>query len=187
MKLGIREIIFVMLMVGMLGWAYYEVRREGTKTKAMEAEMAVKRKALADVRSSTSGIKDVEKKIEELQEAIKFFESKLPKEKEVDKILEGVTAKAKEHKLNTKTFKTMKIDNLAGYSEQPIQMTLSGDFKGYYAFLLDMEKLSRITRISQMKLNKINSRDGEMEAELTMSIYFERDQAGPRAASASAR
>jgi hypothetical protein len=54
-------------------------------------------------------------------------------------------------------------------------LSLSGDFNGYYAFLLQLEKLPRITRVTQMKLEKINDRDGEMQAQLTLSIFFEPD------------
>jgi Tfp pilus assembly protein PilO len=62
------------------------------------------------------------------------------------------------------------------YSELPIQMSLSGDFNGFYSFLLQLEKLPRITRVTQMKLEKINDHDGEATANITLSIFFEPDQ-----------
>ena len=60
-----------------------------------------------------------------------------------------------------------------GYSEQPIEMSLSGDFNGFYEFLLQLEKLRRLTRVTQMDLTKITDRDGEMQAQMTLSIFFE--------------
>ena len=185
MRLGIKELIFMALMGGLLVCAYLFVfKPDAEKVKSLDADSATKRKALADLRASTAGIQDLEKKIDELQEAITFFESKLPKEKELDKILDSVTNKAKEHNLVTKSFKTGKIENSAGYSEQPITMTLHGDFRnGFYAFLLDLEKLSRITRISQMELVKMDDKDGEMTANLTLSIFFERENGGGQMAS----
>lgn len=184
MRLGIKELIFMMLMGGLLVCAYLFVfKPDAEKVKSLDADTATKKKALADLRASTAGIQDLEKKIDELQEAITFFESKLPKEKELDKILESVTTKAKEHNLHTKTFKTGKIENSAGYSEQPIEMVLQGEFRnGFYAFLLDLEKLSRITRISKMELTKIDGHDGAMVANLTLSIFFERDNGDARVA-----
>jgi hypothetical protein len=41
--------------------------------------------------------------------------------------------------------------------------------------MLQLEKLPRITRIGQMNLQKINGHDGEMQAQLTVSIFFEPD------------
>jgi len=40
-----------------------------------------------------------------------------------------------------------------------------------------------LTRVKKMNLTKINDRDGDMQAEMTLSIFFEPDEA----ASASAR
>lgn len=120
-----------------------------------------------------------------MQQAITFFESKLPQEKEVDKILKEVWQMAEANSLQTRTIKTMKSERGASYSEQPIQMNLSGDFNGFYEFLLQLEKLPRITRVTQMKLEKISDRDGEMQAQMTLSIFFEPDTG--RAAAASAR
>ena len=84
---------------------------------------------------------------------------------------------AETNSLQTKTIKTLKSERNGGYSEQPIQMTLSGDFHGFYAFLLQLEKLSRITRVSQLKLDKITTKEGEMQAQMTMSIFFESEGA----------
>jgi Tfp pilus assembly protein PilO len=93
----------------------------------------------------------------------------------VDKILKEVWQMAEANSLQTKTVKTLKSERGPNYSEQPIQMNLAGDFNGFYAFLLQLEKLPRITRVSQMKLEKIDERDGEMTAQMTLSIFFEPD------------
>jgi type IV pilus assembly protein PilO len=138
-------------------------------------EMAKEQTALNNLHTATIGISDLNKKIDDLQQAISFFESKLPQEKEMDKILKEVWQMAEANNLTTKTVRTMKAERAANFSEQPIQMGLSGDFKGFYSFLLQLEKLPRLTRITQMNMTKINDRDGEMTAQLTLSIFFEPD------------
>ena len=100
----------------------------------------------------------------------------------MDKILKEVWQMAEANSLTTRTVKTQKSERGPSYSEQPITMTLAGDFTGFYSFLLQLEKLPRITRLTQMKLEKINERDGEMTAQLTLSIFFEPDQASNVAA-----
>jgi type IV pilus assembly protein PilO len=91
---------------------------------------------------------------------------------------------AEANSLATKTVRTLKSERFAGYSEQPIQMSLSGNFNGFYLFLQQLEKLPRITRVTNMTLTKINDRDGEMQASMTLSIYFEPDGGGPAVAGA---
>jgi type IV pilus assembly protein PilO len=174
MRLGLRELIFFGVMVGLLASAYFLVfTKADTRRKAMLADIAAKQKALNDVRLSTSGIDDLGRKIAELQKAIEFFESKLPQEKEIDKILAETTNKAEDNALQIRTVKTLKTEKNAGYAEMPIEMSLVGDFNNFYQFMLELEKMPRITRMSKMKLEKINDKDGQMEATVTLSIFFE--------------
>jgi len=176
MRFGLRELVFVLAMIGLLGSSYFLVfQKANAKRLALQADVETKQRALANLRSATAGIEDMNTKIDELQQAINFFESKLPKEKEIENILEEFSKMAEANSLTTRTVKTLKAERSAGYSEQPIQVTLSGDFSGFYAFLLQLEKLSRITRITQMNLQKIDDRDGEMTANVTLSIFFEPD------------
>jgi type IV pilus assembly protein PilO len=176
MKFGIREIIFVIVMLGLLGSTNYFVFSKANKKKAaLLDDIHSKQTALGNLQQATAGIDDLNRKCDELQKAITFFESKLPQEKEVDKILKEVWQMAEANQLTTKTIKTMRSERGASYSEQPIQMNLAGDFNGFYSFLLQLEKLPRITRVTDMQLQKINDRDGAMQAQMTLSIFFEPD------------
>lgn len=174
MKLGLRELIILTIMLALLGGAYFFIfNKANAKRNNLMAEIKTKQTALNNLRNATAGIDDLNHKILDLGKAIKFFESKLPQEKEIDTILKEVWQIAEANSLQTKTVKTLRSERGPNYSEQPIQMNLQGDFNGYYSFLLALEKLPRITRIAQMNLQKVNDRDGEMTAQLTLSIFFE--------------
>jgi type IV pilus assembly protein PilO len=178
MRLGFRELLFLSAMVALLACAYFLVfTKANEKRQVLMADLATKQKALNDVRTSTAGIDDLGKKIVQLQKAIAFFEGKLPQEKEIDKILRETTTLAQSNALQIRTVKPTKIQRNSGYSEMPIDMTLVGDFNNFYQFLLDLEKLPRLTRISKMKLEKINDKDGQMEAQILLSIFFEPESA----------
>ena len=179
MKFGIREIIFVALMLALLGGTYLFVfSKTNTKREAMIADISNKEKMLSDLRAATAGIDDMNAKIDELSHAIEFFGQKLPKEKDVGDMLPQFWDMAKTNSLQSKTVKPDKPEIGPSYCELPIQMSLSGDFNGFYSFLLQLEKLPRITRVTQMKLEKINDHDGEATAQITLSIFFEPDQQG---------
>jgi type IV pilus assembly protein PilO len=185
MKFGIREIAFVIVMFGLLAAIYFLVwDKAQTKIASMERKTEEKLKALGDLERATSGVSDVDRKVSELEEAIKFFEKKLPQERDIDQILKEVWNMAESNQLTTKTIKTMKSQRGAAYSEQPIEMSLSGNFSGFYEFLLKLERLPRLTRVNQLSLDKITGKEGEMEAKLTLSIFFEPEGAN---AAASAR
>ena len=179
MKFGIRELVFLMVLLGLLASTYFFVfAKADQKRSALRQEIITKEQALNALRQSTTGIDDLNSKIEDLRKAITYFESKLPQEKEFDKILREVSQMAEANSLQTKTVRTLKSERNAGYSEQPIQMSLTGNFNGFYSFLLQLEKLPRITRITNLSLQKLQERDGEMQASLTLSIFFEADGAG---------
>jgi Tfp pilus assembly protein PilO len=150
-------------------------RKASTRRQQKLAEIEAWDGQLNNLRRASSGIDDMGRKITELQKAIDFFASKLPAAKEMDKVLTEVSQMADANSLQSKTVKSLKTERGRSYSEQSIQMNLTGDFNGFYSFLLQLEKLPRITRLTNMKLEKINDRDGEMSAQLTMSIFFEPD------------
>jgi type IV pilus assembly protein PilO len=175
MRFGLRELIFVALIIGLATASAFVLQKSIDKKNRLAAEVESKRKELNDLKQATAGIEDVGRKTAELKQAIMFFESKLPQEKEIDKILKEVWQIAEANSLQTKTVKTLKTERAANYSEQPIEMTLAGEFNGFYSFLLQLEKLPRITRVTSMNLSKITDKDGQMQAKLTLSIFFEPD------------
>jgi type IV pilus assembly protein PilO len=176
MRFGIRELIFVALMIGLLVSTWVFVFKKASSRREQKlADISQMDKALGNLHKATAGIEDLNHKISELQKAIDFFASKLPQAKEMDKVLTEVSQMADANSLQSKTVKSLKTERGTNYSEQSIQMNLSGDFNGFYSFLLQLEKLPRITRVTNMNLQKINDRDGEMQAQMTMSIFFEPD------------
>lgn len=176
MKFTIREYVYVAVLLALLGSSYWFIfHKANQRREDLRTDIEAKKKALGELKRSTIGIDDLGRKIEDLHKAITFFESKLPQEREVDKILKEVWQMAEANSLQARTIRTLRSERGSHYSEQPIQMTLSGNFNGFYAFLLELEKLPRLTRITQLNLQKNNDRDGEMTAQLTLSIFFEPD------------
>jgi len=175
MKLGMRELLFFTILLGVLVASYFILTKKQAERKRKEAETEVMAKSLADLEQSTAGIDDLNRKIADLQQAITFFESKLPQAKEMDKILREVSQMADANSLQTKTVRTLRTERNVNYSEQPIEMNLVGDFNGFYSFLLQLEKLPRLTRVPSMILTKAD-KDGEMTAKFTLSIFFEPDR-----------
>jgi len=182
MKFGVRELLFLVLMIGTAAASFFVLKRSLTKKQTLETQTLGWKKQLADLSQSAPTGLDWEKKMDELKKAISFFESKLPAEKDIDVILTTVENKVKDNALEKRTVKPGRIEKTANYNELPIEMTLSGDFKGFYAFLQQLEKMDRITRVTSMNLAKITDKDGAMQAKITLSIFFEPDDAAPRSA-----
>lgn len=178
MKFGVREIAFVAALLALLGCCYFFLFKPANEHReALRSEIREKQQELDDLRRATAGVKDLETRIDDLHRAITFFESKLPHEKEMDKVLKEVWKLAESNALQARRIRTLRSTKAAGYSEQPIELAIAGDFAGFYQFLLQMEKLPRIVRVRTMDLQKITDREGSMEARIEISIFFEPDGA----------
>jgi type IV pilus assembly protein PilO len=176
MKIGLRELLFFIVMLGVLGSSYFLIfSKANERRKAWEADTLVKQRALADLTAATTGLTDLNRKIDDLESAIQFFNNKLPQRREVDTILQQVSQISQACGLATRTVRPDRSQTTANFSEEPISLILTGDFTGFYQFMLDLEKLPRLTRVTQMKLTKLDSHEGQMTAEVTLSIYFAPD------------
>jgi len=177
-----RQAVFVILLLGMVVGAWYFVfRPRSLQDKKMRTQIAAKQQQLQKLNRATATIGDLRKEIAELAKAIDFFHSKLPNEKEIDKVLEEVWRLAEANSLTTKGIYTTKragvspfIADGASQTEQPIKMEFEGDFLGFYEFLLALENQPRIMRVRQILLDQLGGKNGTVKAKVDMSIFFEK-------------
>lgn len=183
MRFGIREILFILILLAIPGGWYMAVAQPRLDKKIqLTADIAQVESKIKSVEKATAGIDDLQAEITKLQNAINHFQSMLPSNREVETLLREVWELAGEHNLNAKSVRPDKIVAAAQYAELPIMMEIVGDFDGFYDFIRDIEKLPRITRMPRIKINRESKEDGGViSANLTLSIFFEgEDQADIR-------
>lgn len=174
MRFGLRELIFLAVLLAMPVAAYIFVfqPRNAQIAEAME-EIERKRSKLHQLEAATQSLESLSVEIEKLSDAIEMFERKLPAQQEVDVILKDVWELAATQNLAPKRIRTDQITATAQYAELPITMEIHGDFNGFYEFLLELEKLPRITRLPSMTLEKMRDQEGAMKANIVLNIFFE--------------
>ena len=174
MKLQLRELILLTLMLALLGCSWwFGFKRVADRKEQYRAEMQQKRQELRDLELATSGIDDLGRRVDELRRAVEFFEAKLPREKEVQRTLRDVWQAAEKNQLEIRKFEPQPVKDESHYREQPIKLSLAGDFEGFYAYLLELERMDRITRVTSLDVSKIDDVDGQTGADMTLSIFFE--------------
>lgn len=174
MTSSIRHLIFFVLILGMayVSWAYMIKPANEYLTKQRD-QMEGRRAKLNELERATVAAEDLSEQLKKIEEAIEVFESKLPPSSEIHTVLENVTLIAQRHGLTPKTIRTLKNEKNRGYIEQPLELELDGNFNAYYAFLLELEKLDRITKIRELSLKKKSKQEGQTEARFIMSIFFQ--------------
>lgn len=174
MKFTFREFFFILVLMALPVAAYYFVfEPRNVQIAAARDEIKKKQAKLDELNAATRGINDLGEQIDRLQKTIDLFEEKLPAEREVEVILREVWQLATGNKLNPKSIRTDKAITTAHYSELPMKMTILGNFDGFYNFLLELEKLPRITRMPKMTLKKLPEDEGAVEATVILSIFYE--------------
>ena len=181
MRSGPREIVFIVLLIAIpLGAWRYVIRPRNARAEQIHQAIQAKQEELKTLACTKDAIGDLKKEIAALSEAMTFFESKLPNEKEIDKVLHSLWELAKSDTLVTKGIRTRdrKSHDAASltspYCDQPVAMQLEGDFMKFYAFLQALENQPRIMRVRDMKITEAkDAPEGCVQAEFTMSVFFE--------------
>jgi Tfp pilus assembly protein PilO len=171
-------------MALVLGAWYFLFHPRDIEDRRMRLQIEAKQKQLQKLNRATATIGCLKDEITDLEKAIGFFQSKLPNEKEIDKVLEEVWRLAETNNLATKGIYTAKrsgascfLPECAPQTEQPINMEFEGDFVGFYGFLLALENQPRIMRVRTMSLDpQSEGKKGGIKAKLEMSIFFENSE-----------
>ena len=174
MPSGLRKIVFFIFLAGLTYVGYqYMIKPANKHLTEQQARVQAKQTKLAEFEKASAKVKNLTKQIEKLEEAIKFFESKLPPTSEIDKVLQDITVIGEKQGLKSKRILTLKNKNNSGYVEQPLKMEVEGDFNSFYSFLLELEKLPRIMKISELNLSKQQKTEGEIKTDFIVSIFFQ--------------
>lgn len=178
---GIRELMFVGVLAGIPVASYFAVfKPQNAQIESAKLEIEHKKSLLEKLREATAQSEDLAAANAQVKDSIAAIEAKLPTTKEMDNILRQVAAIADKNSLRIPNFKKEDKALAAGLAmEQPIDVEITGNFDGFYSFLLELEQLPRITRLQDLEISRNGDIDGEMKAKLTLSIYYQAEQTTP--------
>jgi Tfp pilus assembly protein PilO len=166
-------VLAVVLGGGIVFFVGGPLRRQTAADNAALEERRTQLVSLQEVAKTITNIKD---EIGRLQEALNFFDHRLPKEREIDVILRQVWQIAESKSLTPRSVRTTAPETLARYSSQPIMLSMEGSFEGFYDFLIGLEQMSRLTKVRQMQITKVPTDDNLVSADLLMDIFFEKQE-----------
>jgi len=180
MRFGIREFILLLVLLAVPVSSYWLVfRPQNAEIEQARREIAHKKQMLDKLREATSRTEDLARANQEILDSIARIEARLPSNKEVDTIVRQVSDLAVEAGLNPPVMKSEKPVPAASYMEQPLLMTITGGFEGFYEFILRLEQMERLTRMPAFKIVRSAETDGHMQADFTLSIFFQGQEVTP--------
>jgi Tfp pilus assembly protein PilO len=114
---------------------------------------------------------DSAREIESLQKNASLLDTLLPSDPKIDPLLQQICQLASLNSLHVNQINPLPSRPLATAIDQPVAMAVSGNFNGFYSFLLQLEALPRLKRMSHVQLHKSPDHNGEVQANLTMDVY----------------
>lgn len=179
MRFSTRELILFLAVLLVPIVSYFVIfKPQSANIEHAQSEIQHKKEMLSSLRLETARNEDLREANEAILARIDEMEALLPSDKEIDTIVRQVSSLAIESGLSPPTLKSSKPVPAARFREQPLEMSTGGSFEGFYGFLLALERLPRITRIVDMVI-KDTTKDGmEIEAQFTLSIYFQTGEGG---------
>lgn len=176
-----RTMLFFLVLLALPVCSFFVVFRpvNAKIAKGMD-EIKQKQQRLDKLREVTAQTDDLQRDNDKIREAIQTIQARLPSTKEMDNVLRQVSGLAGKNGLRVPQFKKSDQTMPAGDAmEQPMDIEITGDFDGFYKFLLDLEQLPRITRITDMSIARSDKVDGEMKTRFTLSVYYEGEGSNP--------
>lgn len=174
MRFGIREIVLVATLLGILVASFTLVfLPQNAAIDRAKREIDHKMDLLEKLAAETDRNEALRERNEVIARRIAEVEDRLPSDKQVDAVIRQVSELAVRSGLNPPAMQNAKPVPAAQYWEQPLDLKTSGTFRGFYDFLIELERMPRITRINSMTLNRARNEEGRMDVEFTLSIYFQ--------------
>jgi Tfp pilus assembly protein PilO len=149
------------------------IRPQNREIDRAKQEVSHMRELLARLQEETAKNADFERANAEMAASIQFIEQRLPTNQEVDSVVRQVSDLAVAAGLTPPGIKSLKAVPAGLYMEQPLEMETQGTFIGFHSFLAQLEKLPRVTRIHDLKLQQQTTGQHELKSMFTLSIYFQ--------------
>ena len=190
MNLGIREMVFLLVLaaIPVAAWFFvFEPRNQDIEQS--RREIAQMESTLVRLDQLTEEVGDVRTAIDEAELRLADFRRNIPDANEVDDMLAEIQRIGERNALGISSIRALNRSETQGYAEIPLSLEIDGSFRGIYRFLLDLERLPRITRVRDLKLerNLVESRGrtgeddtppGQIDASMTVVIYCEGELEG---------
>ncbi|MDP6890082.1 MAG: type 4a pilus biogenesis protein PilO [Phycisphaerales bacterium] len=177
-----RKVGFVVALLGIPLTAWYTVFRPQNAdiAEAMQ-DIATRQQQLDRISRLAEQIPDLEVALIAGEKLVQQVEAQLPRRRDVEGVLENIWQLAERNGMQVRSVKTKPPVPTAVYMELPLEVSMDGPFEGFYRFLLELETMPRITRLSRISIQEAGLKirvpqhelpPGSIATQFTLSIYF---------------
>lgn len=110
--------------------------------------------------------------VQELESRVRDYDRQFPRQADLGDFIKDITRVSQQLALRDFKYQPGAPKRGDTYFELPIQMNFQGDFLNVYSFLSEVEHLQRLTRVRRLAIRTREIKNGLVEVEIGLNIYF---------------
>lgn len=174
MGFGGKQLVYTGVLLAVPVAAFFVVfKPQNDRIEQARKDTEIKKAMLDKLREATAQSADLRRENERIAASIRALEARLPNDKGIDEVLRDVHSAAEQSGLRLPKFRRTDRAIQSGVAmEQPIELELAGTFDSLYRFLLRLEQLPRITRLTDMRITRDRDQEGNVNVRATLSVFY---------------
>ena len=129
---------------------------------------------LSQAKLKTSALLPLSHQVETLRLAVAKFNKRLPARSESEDCLKQVMATLESEKLISEEIRPESPASMPSYSEEPVTIRFRGTFLSICSFLNKLEKITHLTRVKELRLERNRKGEPQIRATMILNIYYNR-------------
>ena len=175
-----QKLALVVMGIGLLVYFYifadfvpFNYKARSAEIGRLKAEYTQKMNELTKAQQLVNRLPELKKEFALLNQRWQVAQELLPSQKEVASLLRKVTIAGQESGVHFVLFKPGEPRPSADFTENPVQVTITGGYHRAGAFLAEIADLSRLVNVSQLRLKGFDKGDLEetVQAEFVATAY----------------
>jgi type IV pilus assembly protein PilO len=175
-----QKLALVVMGIGLLVYFYifadfipFNYKARSAEISKLKAEYTQKMNELTKAQQLVNRLPELKKEFALLNQRWQAAQELLPSQKEVASLLRKVTIAGQESGVHFVLFKPGEPKPSADFTENPVQVTITGGYHRAGAFLAEIADLSRLVNVSQLRVKGFDKGDLEetVQAEFVATAY----------------
>ncbi len=168
----LQRIVSVAVCIGLVAFYVAGYRPTSQRLAVLNQQIASRQRDLDTTSSRLRNLPILAAQVQHLETQVQSFDHQLPRQPTLDRFIKDITDVSRELNLRDWRFSPCAPVRGEGYFELPIQMQFSGDYGSAAAFVRRVEDLRRLTRVKKLTFRGKTPRNGIVDVDLVLSIYF---------------
>ena len=164
--------VVAVMVAGLLGFYLLGYAPGQRRVAALKMQIDLKQRELATSRDKVRNLPILLHAVSQLDRQVEEYDRKFPRQLELGQFIKDLTRLCQQVSLKDWKYQPGAPKRTEALQEMPIVMQFNGDFLSAANFLQQVETLQRLTRVKRLKIRQKDAKEGVVDVEATVSIYF---------------